>query len=354
METGETTGATGTPRTSAGQSADAVVPATTSGPGDLARLFREMLRIRRAEEKVLELLLENRLSSTMCHVSIGQEAVAVGVCDALGPDDYISSTHRGHGHYLARGGPLVGLIAELMGREAGACRGRGASMHLVDVAHGHIGSNAIVGGHIPIATGAALWAAISGQRRVSVVFFGDGASTEGAFHESLSFAAVRRLPIVFVLENNQFAMSMPWSGTTIERSAERKAAGYGIVGVDVDGQDVLAVRATAAEAVARARRGDGPTLLGAATYRFLGHSRADPSAYRDKLEEERWKQRDPIALARLSLEQAGELTADGLAAIEASIAAELESALEAAEASPPATLQEALGGIYATPLGGHR
>lgn len=354
MATGETAGAAGPPPTKAGRAADALAADRAAGRSDLARLYREMLRIRRAEEKVLELLLENRLSSTMCHVSIGQEAVAVGVCDALGPDDYISSTHRGHGHYLARGGPLVGLIAELMGREAGACRGRGASMHLVDVAHGHIGSNAIVGGHIPIATGAALWAAISGQRRVSVVFFGDGASTEGAFHESLSLAAVRRLPIVFVLENNQFAMSLPWSGTTIEPSAERKAAGYGIVGVDVDGQDVLAVRTVAAEAVARARRGDGPTLLGAATYRFLGHSRADPSAYRDKVEEERWKQRDPIALTRRTLEEAGELPADELAAIEASIAAELQTALAEAEASPPATLEEALGGVYATPLGGSR
>ena len=326
----------------------------SAGSGGLRALYTQMLRIRRAEEKVLELLLQNRLSSTMCHVSIGQEAVAVGVCDALGPDDYVSSTHRGHGHYLARGGPLVGLIAELMGREAGACRGRGGSMHLVDVAHGHLGSNAIVGGHIPIATGAALWAAVSGQPRVSVVFFGDGASTEGIFHESVNFAAVQRLPIVFVLENNQFAMSLPWNRSTIEPSVAVKAAAYGIAGVDVDGQDVMAVRAAAGVAVERARRGDGPTLLGAATYRFLGHSRADPSAYRDRLEEERWKQRDPIVLARRALVDAGVADEADLEAMETAIALELDAVIAEAEASPPATIDEAIAGMYATPIGGPR
>ncbi len=335
-------------------------PRVPSAQADLLRLYAQMLRVRRAEEKVLELLLENRLSSTMCHVSIGQEAVAVGVCDALGPDDYVSSTHRGHGHYLARGGPLVGLIAELMGRQAGACRGRGGSMHLVDRERGHLGSNAIVGGHIPIATGAALWAAISGQPRVSVVFFGDGASSEGVFHESLNFAAVQRLPVVYVLENNQWAMSLPWSRSTIEPSVAAKAAAYGIPAAEVDGQDVLAVRDAAAEAVARARRGDGPTLIGAATYRFLGHSRADPSTYRDKLEEERWQQRDPLALARAALGAddgatggAGGLDAQ-LAEIEARIAADLETAVAEAEASPPATLEEALAATWATPIGGAR
>ena len=335
-------------------------PRRPGSQADLLRLYAEMLRVRRAEEKVLELLLENRLSSTMCHVSIGQEAVAVGVCDVLGPDDYVSSTHRGHGHYLARGGPLVGLIAELMGRQAGACRGRGGSMHLVDFEHGHLGSNAIVGGHLPIATGAGLWAVITGQPRVSVVFFGDGASTEGVFHESLNFAAVQRLPVVYVLENNQWAMSLPWNRSTIEPSIAAKAAAYGVPAEEVDGQDVLAVREAAAAAVDRARRGDGPTLIGATTYRFLGHSRADPSAYRDKLEEERWKQRDPLALARavLGADDGATGAASGLeaqlTAIEERVAAELASAVEEAEASPPATLEEALGATWATPIGGVR
>lgn len=320
----------------------------------LLRLYRQMVRIRRSEEKVLELLLQNKLSSTMCHVSIGQEAVAAGVCDILLPQDYITSTHRGHGHYLARGGPMSGLMAELMGRTGGACRGRGGSMHLVDLSIGHLGSNAIVGGHIPIATGAALWSAISGQPRVTAAFFGDGATTEGVFHESVNFAAVQRLPIVFVIENNQYAMSLPWDRATAQPSIARKAEGYGIAGIDLDGQDALAVRAGAAEAVDRARAGGGPTLLGVSTYRFLGHSRADPSAYRDKLEEASWKERDPLELARRRLLETSSTTEAAMATMEGEIAAELAEAVEAAEASPPAGLDEVFSDLYATPMEGSR
>jgi TPP-dependent pyruvate/acetoin dehydrogenase alpha subunit len=318
----------------------------------MLRLYREMLRIRRSEEKVLELLLQNKLASTMCHVSIGQEAVAVGVCDVLAPEDYLSSTHRGHGHYLARGGSMLGLIAELLGREAGACRGRGGSMHLVDPTIGHLGSNAIVGGHIPIATGAALWSKISGQARVSVVFFGDGATTEGSFHEAVNFAAVQRLPVVFVVENNGYAMSLPWNRATAEPSIARKAEGYGIPGVDVDGQDVLAVRNAAANAVDRARSGGGPTLLGAITYRFLGHSRGDPSAYRDKTEEEQWKRRDPLVLTGHRIVELDPTLNLQIEAAEYKIREELRKAVEDADASPPATIDEVLAGVFATPLGG--
>jgi TPP-dependent pyruvate/acetoin dehydrogenase alpha subunit len=320
----------------------------------LFRLYREMLRIRRSEEKVLELLLQNKLASTMCHVSIGQEAVAVGVCDVLNPEDYLSSTHRGHGHYLARGGPMLGLIAELLGREVGACRGRGGSMHLVDPAIGHLGSNAIVGGHIPIATGAALWAMISGQHRVSVVFFGDGATTEGSFHEAVNFAAVQQLPVVFVVENNGYAMSLPWNRATAEPSIARKAEGYGIPGIDVDGQDVLSVRSVARAAVERARDGGGPTLIGATTYRFLGHSRGDPSAYRDKAEEERWKERDPIVLAGRRLLELDPAVNERIETAEREIREELRETVEIAEASPPATIEAVLSGVFATPLGGVR
>ncbi|HEX6139135.1 MAG TPA: thiamine pyrophosphate-dependent dehydrogenase E1 component subunit alpha [Candidatus Limnocylindria bacterium] len=320
----------------------------------IRRLHRQMLRIRRSEEKILELLLQNKLASTMCHVGIGQEAVAVGTCDVLAPQDYISSTHRGHGHYLARGGSELGLMAELLGRQAGACGGLGASMHLVAPEIGHLGSNAIVGGHIPIATGAALWARISGQPRVSVVFFGDGASTEGIFHEAVNFAAVERLPVVFVLENNRWAMSLPWERSTLEPTAARKAEAYGIAGVDVDGQDVIAVRAVAAEAVERARGGGGPTLIGAETYRFLGHSRADPSTYRDSAEEERWKARDPLVLARSRLLELDPAADAAIEQAEREIAEELRAAVEAAEASPPATLEDVTRGVYAAPLGGAR
>jgi TPP-dependent pyruvate/acetoin dehydrogenase alpha subunit len=314
-------------------------------------LYRGMLRIRRAEERILELLLKNRLSSTMCHVSIGQEAVPVGVCDVLAADDYITSTHRGHGHFLARGGAMSALMAELMGRDAGACRGRGSSMHLVDASIGHLGSNAIVGGHIPIATGAALWSSLRGDPRVVASFFGDGATSEGIFHEAVNFAAVRRLPIVFVVENNHWAMSLPWSRSTAQPSFEARAAGYGIAGMDVDGQDVLAVRSAAQEAVERARRGDGPTLLGLATYRFLGHSRADPSAYRDKDEEERWRSRDPLLLTRAQLKEQG-IGEEWFGAVESDIAAEIDEACRSAEDSPPASLDEVFSDIYASPVGG--
>ena len=328
--------------------------ATTADADLIARLYREMLRIRRAEEKVLELLLQNRLASTMCHVSIGQEAVAVGVCDAMGPDDYLSSTHRGHGHYLARGGAPVGLFGELLGRRAGACGGRGGSMHLVDPSIGHLGSNAIVGGHIPIATGAALWARISRQPRVSVVFFGDGASTEGVFHEAVNFAAVERLPVVFVLENNHYAMSLPWERSTLEPHVERKAIGYGIPGLDVDGQDVIAVREAARDAVSRARAGGGPTLIGATTYRFLGHSRADPSAYRQKAEEEAWKARDPLELTRRRLLELDPSRQASIAEAERAIAEEMDAAVAEAEASPPASIEDVLAATYATPIGADR
>lgn len=322
----------------------------------LSRCYHTMVRIRRAEEAILELLLKNKLSSTMCHVSIGQEAVATGVCDALGERDDITSTHRGHGHFLARGGSMIALMAELMGRTAGACRGRGSSMHLVDASIGHLGSNAIVGGHIPIAAGVALWSSLRGDDRVVASFFGDGATAEGIFHEAVNFAAVRSLPVVFVVENNHWAMSLPWSRSSAQPSFATRAAGYGIGGADVDGQDVLAVRDATVQALERARAGRGPTLLGVETYRFLGHSRADPSAYRDKSEEQQWRERDPLALAHAELERRG--TADDwFAHVETQVADEIAAAVAEAELSPPAPLDEVFGDIYATaaaPAGGGR
>jgi len=242
-------------------------------------------------------------------------------------------------------------MAELMGRETGACRGRGSSMHLVDASIGHLGSNAIVGGHIPIATGAALWSSLTGQSRVAVSFFGDGATTEGIFHEAVNFAAVRGLPVVFVIENNHYAMSLPWERATAQPSVARKAEGYGIIGVDVDGQDVLAVREAADQAVSRARRGEGPTLLGVETYRFLGHSRGDPSTYRDREEEQRWHARDPLLLEKIRLSAAG-VAGDVTESLEREIEAEIVAAMEFAEAGPIASVDEVFSDIYATPLGG--
>lgn len=313
-------------------------------------MYRQMIRIRHTEERVLELLLQSKLSSTMCHVSIGQEAVAAGVCTALESGDYITSTHRGHGHFLARGGSMRALFAELMGKETGACAGRGGSMHLVDPSIGHLGSNAIVGGHIAIAAGAALWSQITGDGRVTASFFGDGATAEGIFHEAVNFAALWKLPLIFVVENNQYAMSLPWARSTAEPSMAKKAAGYGLAGMDVDGQDVEAVQLAASEAVERARSGSGPTLLGVLTYRFLGHSRGDPSTYRDAAEEKLWTVRDPLALFRERLISSG-TEQNALAELDEAVLAEIEDAVSFAEASPAASLHTVFDDVFATTKG---
>lgn len=313
---------------------------------ELRGLYETMLRIRRFEERVLEVLLQGKLASTMCHVSIGQEAVATGVCAAMGADDYLTSNHRGHGHLIARGGLLGRIMAEMYGKSTGYCKGRGASMHLVDPSLGHLGSNAIVGGHLGVATGAGLWNALSGQPRVTVAFVGEGALAEGVFHEALNMAALWRLPVVYVCENNQWAMSLPWSAATAEPSIAKKAVAYGMPGVEVDGQDVLAVRGVAAEAIERARGGDGPSLIGANTYRFLGHSRGDPSRYRDPAEEQRWRERDPLVLAEARLRELGLRDAD-FERLEAAMVVELDEAERFADESPTPTFEDAFEDVYA-------
>lgn len=310
-------------------------------------LYWRMLQIRNFEERTLELLMQGKLASTMCHVSIGQEAVAAGVCLALGTHDYITSTHRGHGHLIARGGDLGRMFAELMGREGGYCKGRGGSMHITDAELGHLGANGIVGGHIGIAVGAALWSRVSHQQSVTACFFGDGAVTEGVFHEAVNMAALWRLPVVFVCENNQYAMSLPWARATNQPSFAVRAAGYGIAGVDIDGQDPLAVYEATRSAVEQARQGNGPTLIGAQTYRFLGHSRGDPSAYRDKAEEERERARDPIMLFRQRCLDEGWLNDHDLQQIESMVTQEIEQALAFAQASPLATMLPSLDDVYA-------
>lgn len=323
------------------------VAAALESPELLQELYFKMLLIRRFEERVLEVLNLGKLASTMCHVSIGQEAVAVGVCSVMGPQDYLTSTHRGHGHLIARGGDLRRMMAELLGRATGYSRGRGGSMHMADPALGHLGSNGVVGGHLGIAVGAALSAWLRQTDQVTVAFFGEGASTEGVFHEAVNMAAVWKLPVVFVCENNQYAMSLPWSRSTAQPSFVKKAEGYGIIGEDVDGMDVLAVREVAQRAIQRARRGEGPTLLGVLTYRFFGHSRADPSAYRDRAEEEAWRARDPLRHFQARLEQAGVLDATQVEALEARVRAMLDDAVAFAEQSPPASAQSAFEGVYA-------
>jgi len=302
-------------------------------PRRLAELLATMQRIR-AFDSILPRLYSAALTRGSSHAAIGQEAVAVGACEALEPGDLITSTHRGHGHALAKGADMGRMMAELLGREAGFCRGKGGSMHIADFAAGMLGANGIVGGGFGLAGGAALTLQQRGAGDVVVCFFGDGAINQGAFHEVANMAAIWRLPLVLLCENNQFAMSAVISQMTAVEDLAVRASSYGFPGVSVDGMDVPAVHAAVAQARARAAAGDGPTLVVAATYRFEGHFSGDLMKYRDAEEAARWRARDPIAaLAR-------QLVADGVIAeadVEAGRAAaerEVEEALEFAKASP--------------------
>ena len=276
------------------------LPSLADGPPpDAERLLRGMLEIRLFEEHVQKLFSKNLVRGST-HLCQGQEAVSVGACSALRVDDTMTCTYRGHGAVLAKGAALDRSFAEILGRSGGLCDGRGGSMHLTDVAVGALGSNAIVGAHLPITVGAALSAAMLRTGAVSVAIFGDGATNIGAFHESVNLAAIWKLPAVFVIENNQYGEYSPLASTTpITRLADR-AGSYGIPGVVVDGNDVVSMRAVTELAVERARAGDGPTLIEAETYRQQGHSRSDPGKYRPEGELEHWLARDPILL----LEQA--------------------------------------------------
>jgi TPP-dependent pyruvate/acetoin dehydrogenase alpha subunit len=306
----------------------------------LARLYRQMLLIRRFEETVYYLFLEGEIPGTL-HQYQGQEAVAVGICDALRPTDWITSTHRPHGHALAKGVTPRAAMAELFGKSTGCCAGKGGSMHLGDPAVGMLPALAIVGAGNTVVTGIGLSFALRRSDQVAVCFFGEGASNEGAFHEGLNFAAVRRLPVVFVCENNLYGASTPFSAVSALVDVADRAAAYGIPGRVVDGMDVLAVRDAGAEAVARARTGEGPTLLECKTYRFVGHSRSDARGYRADAEEAAWQERDPIPRLRAQLaEHAAE-------AIEREVESAIEDAVEFARASPDADPEEARTDVYA-------
>ena len=289
----------------------------------LKQALRRMYLIRRFEEGAEEAYMRGLIHGTM-HLSIGQEASAVGSTMALRTTDYITSTHRGHGHCIGKGADPKLMFAEFFGKEEGYCRGRGGSMHIADVASGNLGANGIVGGGLPIAVGAAL--AIKKQKRddVAMCFFGDGASNEGAFHEALNMAAVWKLPVVFVCENNKYGMSVSTERSMAVANVADRASAYGMPGVIVDGNNIADVAEAIAVATARARKGDGPTLVECKTYRTRGHSRSDRNRYRSKEEIEDWKARDPIAHFEAELVAHGITTDDEVAAIRA--AAELEIA----------------------------
>ena len=259
-------------------------------------MFRDMLKIRCFEDKVKELSRQGLVGGA-AHLYTGQEAVAVGACFALEKNDYILSTHRGHGHLIARGGDLNRMMAELLGKKTGYCQGKGGSMHIADINLGILGANGIVGGGLPISVGAGLSIKLQQKKKVVLSFFGDGAANQGAFHEALNLASLWKLPVIYICENNRYAVSTPVSDSLPIKNIADRASGYGIPGVSVDGNDILSVYKAVDEAAKRARGGKGPTLIECKTYRWEGHYAGDPCLYRPKDEPNRWKQKkDPIEL----------------------------------------------------------
>jgi pyruvate dehydrogenase E1 component alpha subunit len=304
-------------------------------------MYRMMLDARLFEEKAHKLFFEGLVKGTS-HLALGQEAVAAGFAAAMRRDDLTFCTYRGHTHTLLRGAPMDRLMAELLGRATGICGGKGGSMHLTDVEVGAMGSYAIVGAHLPIAAGAAWAAQARNSGQVTVAFFGDGTTNIGAFHEALNFAAVWKLPVVFVCENNLYMEYTPIGAVTaVEHPAADRAAAYGLEGIIVDGNDVEAVYGTAIRALDRARAGEGPSLIEAKTYRHTGHSRADPGKYRPDDEVQAWLDRDPIPAFRSRLESTG-IDPAALDQIERAAEAAVEAATESARSAPfpdPATLE---------------
>ena len=315
-------------------------------PARLRGLLRTMLTIRQFDQRALELYREGAMRGST-HPYIGMEAVAAGACAALQPTDCITSTHRGHGHCLAKGGDPRLMMAELLGRATGYCKGKGGSMHIADVEAGILGANGIVGGGIGLAAGAALAAQLAGRDDVTVCFFGDGALNQGVLHESANLAAIWKLPVIFVCENNQYAMSARADTFTSVPDPTVRAAAYGFPGVSCDGMDVLAVYRAVSDAAARARAGGGPSLVVCVTYRYFGHHVGDPLNYRDKAEVDAWRQRDPIERFEQTLIGCGAITADAAARLRVEVAAEIESAVAFAKASPEPEVAALMEDVYA-------
>lgn len=309
--------------------------------------FRRMIEIRLFEDKVQELFQQDMIEGTT-HLCQGQEAVSVGSMAALQPDDYLTVTYRGHGHAIARGLEIETLFAEMMGRSTGCCRGVGGSMHFTDFSRGLIGAFAIVGAGLPVAVGAALSAKLKGEDRVALTFFGDGTTNIGTFHEALNMASVWSAPVVFIIENNLYGEYSPVRETTPLDDLAERAKSYAIPGVVVDGQDVEAVHAAVQEAVDRARRGEGPSLLEMKTYRYRGHSRSDPAKYRVPGELEQWKERDPITLLGAVLAKDGTLSEDAQRELWTELQTEIDAAAARAAEAPYPTLEETRDYVYAS------
>ena len=316
----------------------------------LLSMYRTMVTIRRFEETIRDLFFQGQIPGFV-HLSIGEEAVPTGVCAALTAKDYITTTHRGHGHMLAKGGAPRLMMAELFGKRTGYCKGKGGSMHIVSYELGILGANGIVGAGIPIATGAALASSFRNNDAVAVSFFGDGASNEGTFHESLNLAGLWKLPVVYVCQNNAYAEFTPTSESTSVPDIAVRAQGYNMPGVIVDGNDVLAVYEVTQAAVARAKRGDGPTLIEAKTYRWEGHvvgEQAFVGEYRPAAEVEAAKQRCPIARFAQEVRATGFVDQAELERIATEVQRDLDDAVAFAQASPLPEPQEALEDLFAT------
>jgi pyruvate dehydrogenase E1 component alpha subunit len=308
-------------------------------------MYTNMLKIRRFEEKVGELFAAGKIPGFV-HLYIGEEAVATGVCAHLRKDDYITSTHRGHGHLISKGGDLKLMMAELFGKRTGYCKGKGGSMHIADVDLGILGANGIVGGGPPIATGAALAAKYKGTDQVAVCFLGDGASNQGTFHEGVNMASIWKLPVIFVVENNMYGISLSQTRSMRVQDIADRAAAYDIPGFVVDGNDVIAVYEAAGEAIQRARAGEGPALIECKTYRYRGHFEGDPMIYRTREEEEMWKAKDPIPRFEAKLKEMGVLTEAQAREINERIIAQVEEAVRFAEESPWPAPEEVLEDVY--------
>ncbi len=316
------------------------------GPDTLLEMYRRMVRIRRFELAATNLFKRGQLKGTV-HTYIGMEASGVGVCMALRTDDLIAGTHRSHGHNIAKGADLNRMMAELLGKETGYCKGRGGSMHIAAFETGSLGALAVVASGIPLAVGAALAFQMRGEDRVAVPFTGDAGSNTGNWHEGLNMAAAWNLPVVFVLENNQYGVSTRIDDVIRIHDLSLRAAGYGIPGVRVDGFDVLAVYEAAAAAVARARAGDGPTLLVTESYRVDGHYAGEPEVYRDKAEVAEYRAKDPIARFRTRLLDEGLVDPVDLDHVDSEVAGLIEDALAFARQSPEPDAATAMDFIYA-------
>lgn len=312
----------------------------------LREVLYKMYLIRRFEEGAEECYTRGLIHGTM-HLSIGQEASAMGICMPLAEDDQITSTHRGHGHCIAKGAEVKRMFAEFFGKTSGYCKGRGGSMHIADVGKGNLGANGIVGGGIPIAVGAALSSKMMKTGKVVVSFFGDGANNEGAFHEALNMAAIWKLPVIFVCENNGYGMSTSTARSTAVKNIAERAAAYSMPGVIVNGNIFSEVAEASHQAVARARAGEGPTLIESKTYRHRGHSKSDRNRYRTKEEIEDWmSNRDPITLFESELREFGFIDNTGIEAIRDAVAQEIADGIEFAKASPSPDVRDTGNYVY--------